>query len=701
MNQEFSSPQLQPWRTKSFSKDWTKISKYVQMVFSNESKNIRVDKVRQIVYRQCSENRVADLVNQIKSEFGIFFTSFLQTTLEQYDLQSENVYDLAKQYINNIGSILPTFQRITVDFSSIFCHISRFRGNYNLSTDLSNLFIEIFRTIDSFKYIYYSIAKLFDLFLDQFNSETFQTDKLFLSVHSTKDLLDFVNSGSSKQTFYEILTQQSQDYFEKYIERFYQYLKPPSAENSGDSNSHQIGYNPLPNIIDYINESFRLINLDYEMLKEIFDAKTAEKVQTAIFLQISGYGTETMKFVISKSGLFLQNRNYDQFAKLYELVQYNQVSTEQLCEQVSEMISMEPLSLDKLPEVISFYGKVASQLFGQKKIYKKYATKIEQSLIKQVNSDWKSVLKEILKHINESAMNDANIENIIPVISLIQMRTEFEIMNVRNAAKRIIKNRNSQLEKERSLLRQLEKVAPPLQLEGYRSLLKESHKSLSDGQYGPFLIVNSSVWPFKPPFPSPINLIEVTNPVRTKYVKNNPAKEIRFPINFWIVNVKDTQNNTVYNGTGVQAEILLYFNTHSIITDTSLEPRISQSYLSAALKAMSNKSVPALINSDGAYSINYQWKHDKIVKLKAPAAKDEIQSPKEMEKMKSNMIEASIVKIMKGKRIMKFSELDEAVKQDLALKMSIGTDDIKKHTEILINKGYIEEMNSGRLAYIP
>ena len=64
------------------------------------------------------------------------------------------------------------------------------------------------------------------------------------------------------------------------------------------------------------------------------------------------------------------------------------------------------------------------------------------------------------------------------------------------------------------------------------------------------------------------------------------------------------------------------------------------------------------------------------------------------------MIEACVVKRMKQARILKFSELDEYVKSELSSKVPVSTDEIRKHVDLLINRNYLEEMGSGRLAYV-
>ncbi|OHT13659.1 hypothetical protein TRFO_43292 [Tritrichomonas foetus] len=144
-----------------------------------------------------------------------------------------------------------------------------------------------------------------------------------------------------------------------------------------------------------------------------------------------------------------------------------------------------------------------------------------KSLTKLINGDWKTVLKGLLVTINEDALTDSDISKILPIISFFQMKTDLELMHIKQAAKRLTKNRSDQIDKVYSIMEQLDSVRPQLQLESLRALINDAAKSLEQNHFGPVLILNSRSWPYiyKPPYPSPENLREITAKISTQYVK--------------------------------------------------------------------------------------------------------------------------------------------------------------------------------------
>lgn len=699
----------------SLTSEWKRISKAVDLILDGSSEKVRFNDYNPMILTLCSFGRAKELIIKIQEKFDNYFKDFLTSHLSAYDKESQDVNELAKEYILKTGSIMPHFEKVVNDISLFFFRVQTFKGSFSFREMFHKDFIQMLDKCDCYDYIFFSISKLFNVFLNKFQIDTFFEEPLFQSVYSTKYLISFA-SPEKLQTFQELLLHQTQTYFANFISDSYQQLipPPPLSDKSDDENqesyisifsgiSHKIAdnkedFDPVPHIVSYCDESLRLVELEYQMTIKLFDIDLASKIKEESLSMLSDMETETMQFCLSQSNLFLKNRNYEGFEKLFIISKQNAEAITALSKHVCDQISKEPKSIEELPEVIEFYSKINKELFFPEK--KETSENIRKSLSNLVNSDSEGLLKGLLKTINTAALSDANIKSILPIISFFQMKSEFELMHLRHVARRLTQNRNDQIDNEIEILQQLETVKPQLQLDSLRSLINDAERSLRNNLYGPVLLLNSTSWPYKPPYPSPIALSQITVKINDEYIKNNPNRELHFPINYWIVNVKDTKTGTIYNGTGVQAEVLLYFNNHKVITSTALEPRINESFLSAALKAMSSKATPALVSNDNAYSLNENWKHDKIVKLKHPNYKDEFQAAKNADKSKGEMIEACAVKRMKQVRISKFSELDEYIKSELSSKVPISTDEIRKHIDLLINRNYLEEMGSGRLAYV-
>jgi hypothetical protein len=166
--------------------------------------------------------------------------------------------------------------------------------------------------------------------------------------------------------------------------------------------------------------------------------------------------------------------------------------------------------------------------------------------------------------------------------------------------------------------------------------------------------------------------------------------------------IKDTLVNAVYEGTGVQAEILLYMNDHSFVGDTSLEPRIPQRFGRAALLSMSTEKCPVLlVYTEGSYKVNAQWPTGPVhLTLPAPTVKDELETARQALDSKISRLEAFVMRKMKENRILGIRDLEDQAHDELSNIFHISTDDFRHVIESLIRRGFIEHTTKNRLIYM-
>ena len=704
--------QLQPIQRPSFKKSWKKLSRSVNLIFEDKNDEIKIIELSNIVYLLCSYNRSKDIINNLQEMFIDYFKSFLKQHLEPPDFDSSNHEELAKEYINKAGIIMPHFNKISAVLNSIFFRLKQF-ANYDVLKKLNETLVNIIEEEDYSKYILLSIITLFDVFLETCQIDTFTQDKLFNDARRAQLIFSKLSPEKLRNVKY-MLKNQCETYFRNFMNSSYQDMMPPQQmQQSEDEEKEETEFfsgsgrvlsdeaqhfDPIPHIVAFCSKANELCELEYQLVCKMFDNNLGDTIRNTASVELTNPDSDVVKLIISEVKTFMKNRNLEDFKVVFKMLNPNTYNLSNIVSQICEQIALEPYTIKELPEVIEFYKSVSDLLsqFGMENVIN-----IKKSLIKLVNKDCKATLKGLLKVVNDAAFIDPDITKYIPVISMFQMKTEFELSNIRHAARRLTKGLESQIENEIEIKEQLSKVDPPLQLESLQSLIYDAQRSLRDNHYGPVLILNSRSWPYKPPYPQPIALSSISSKISKDYLKNHETRELKFPINYWIVNVKDTLSSIVYNGTGVQAEILLYFNDHKIITDTSLEPRISQSFLRAALKAMSHKDSPILVGNDGVYSLNSNWhSYDRVIKLKAPAIKDEVQIAKNNEKAKGDTIEALIVKRLKQIKISNFHDITQYIKENLSSRFAISNDDVKKAIDQLINRSYLEELESGRLGYI-
>ena len=121
---------------------------------------------------------------------------------------------------------MPHFEKVVNDISSIFIHVSMSRGNFSFHDKFHTEFIRMLEECDCYDYIFFSICKLLDVFLDQYQLDTFFQEPLFQSVHHTKDLISYA-SPEKLRVLKELLFQQTQTFFINFVNDSYQQLIPP------------------------------------------------------------------------------------------------------------------------------------------------------------------------------------------------------------------------------------------------------------------------------------------------------------------------------------------------------------------------------------------------------------------------------------------------------------------------------------------
>jgi hypothetical protein len=91
---------------------------------------------------------------------------------------------------------------------------------------------------------------------------------------------------------------------------------------------------------------------------------------------------------------------------------------------------------------------------------------------------------------------------------------------------------------------------------------------------------------------------------------------------------------------------------------------------------------------------------EKEVKLVAPSIHRETEVAKAAIEQKSQRIDAAILRIMKAKKIMKSTDLDAEVREELAAQVHVSTDDVRRSVESLYAKRYLEQTTHGRVRYV-
>lgn len=252
------------------------------------------------------------------------------------------------------------------------------------------------------------------------------------------------------------------------------------------------------------------------------------------------------------------------------------------------------------------------------------------------------------------------------------------------------------------MLAQVKDCSSSYEMKGLSELFKDALMSL-ELHIGNVVMVSSSLWPFKPPYPSPISLTRFTDEITSKYQQIFPNRTVTCPIDAWELNVRDTVSNLTIIGNGIQAEILLYMNNHSFIAPDSLEPSIPTSVVSASLKSMSGTKVPLFVKSDNdQYKVNSNFK-SRIpqVKLPRPLVSEHATLNSQLSRIRENTIDSEITRIMKSARSLQIRDLEQRVREAVSNRFTIDRTAFQARVTKLTSMNYIELDDNGNVTYVP
>ena len=411
------------------------------------------------------------------------------------------------------------------------------------------------------------------------------------------------------------------------------------------------------------------------------------------------------------------NSNLDLYSEIL-----NEKKLKRFSEAIHQCIKNESIEIPSIGETISFYNDLYSNLNCV------FLTKLyNRQVADHINQDTKKVIRDLILYINKSANSEIKksehdeetsipeLDIIKPVLQRIENKSDFELIYSRHVTYRLLPLNPKQIKKERELMEQIKCSSSSFEFKNLDHLLNDATSSL-DHHFGPVLITSTSFWPFPPPFPRCKSFQAICNDIKGKYLKIYPNRILSFPFNSWVMTIKDTLNkagnfNVSFIGNGVQAEILLYFNEHKFIFCNAFEPHISSEQLSSALKSLSSKKYPILLeqlvdendkNSEKKYILNSKFKPKRpFIKLPIPMMLTQKSSVDQI-LAKNEAIDACVIKIMKGNRSMKYNDMEVEVIESLRDRYAITHDEIRGRVLNLESREFIEfNENEKNIIYIP
>jgi hypothetical protein len=238
------------------------------------------------------------------------------------------------------------------------------------------------------------------------------------------------------------------------------------------------------------------------------------------------------------------------------------------------------------------------------------------------------------------------------------------------------------------------------ELRGLSELIREVEGS-TELHVGPVIVVPFALWPFRGVHPRPVSISRICSDISAKYGRLFPSRILKFPIDDWVVHVRDTIGGATLVGNGVQAEVLLFLNNNSEIGEEALEPHITSGLLLAAIKSLAEGRAQVIREEGGKYRVNEQFKGKggRIV-LPRPVVVD-VGGKAQLNALSGELVDSAIVRIAKGTRVINEKELESRVKDDVAGHFALDHAEFKQRLSHLASRNFVEIRESGEVLYLP
>jgi hypothetical protein len=451
--------------------------------------------------------------------------------------------------------------------------------------------------------------------------------------------------------------------------------------------------------IDFVRVLLDDLKFQEHLEGMIFGSKSAmgqlrRAVYDAAFENPNGVVDQLMQEV-SKS---LVRRESELVSLVYSVIAFCQPSPgtlTKLATAAKAALAQEQRALVELSGTITWYVDLIKKSLGNSILHE-----FQSDLIEFLAVEKKSVFRDLLKFIENQARTNGDLSEVFPVLLYLPGKAEFDVLYIRNAVRRLLPPSESHIEIEKSFANSIRKLSPNFELRGLSEILHEAQVSL-ELHLGPVLLVPSGLWPFRIQKVTPVALAGYCRSINERYSQLFPTRILSFPIVEWVVHVKDRVTHTTFVANGVQAEVLLYLNEHTVVTGDSFEPSIPSSITNSALTSLSTTRIPVLLSDNGRYSVNKNLKKTgQTIKLPRQVSVEAGVANESLGK-KDETIDANLVRIMKGLRITSMARLEGELKLAVAERFAINHQEIRDRVRDLVARNLIDVQADGTVLYIP
>lgn len=629
-----------------------------------QSEDSYFSKAYNSVYDFITLNPIEQSLNYIFDRIHFLFQNLISQTLS----------DDSIDHYNQIVRISQKFKENKIRIRTLFSIIEKF-SKLSLTEKTDMTFISLLRSSVNFDF-------LCSTFLEAYNSFHFISN---IDMAGFSDLI--LVSKLIHFTYYD----KKDELFQRLI------------EHTSETSEQFLNQIEIKDISEYITNLIQYLDVEQTLLFNLFSLPFATKAFQVSYniITSSNQKVNEIKQELKKS---CQIRNYSFVLDYYHLITFYEPSNEKLTffsDSICEQITNESPLLNDLQQSIPFYNELYNKL-NNIVLTKKY----DRCIAELLNKNNKNIMKALFSSISKIAQGiSCDIFHLLPIISRIENKNEFELLYAYHITKRIVPPTEKQIEKEKNILNQIKSSSSSYDFSNVFKLLHEAKTSI-ERHIGPVFICHSTLWPFRPPFPKCDAFTSICQEITEKYRKFFPNRILTFPFDSWVVSIKNTQRNYFLSGNAVQAQVLLHFNKHSSINQDSLSPLIMDYQLKPVLNSLSSDKLPILLKQENLniveYILNDKFRHKQPLTKLPSCAFAKKSAPKDVTKAKNEQMNATIMHIMKEKRIMKYSELESSIIEKMSDRYYVTPDEFRIRINDLKAREFIQNAEDPSfLVYVP
>ncbi|ORX99040.1 Cullin-domain-containing protein [Basidiobolus meristosporus CBS 931.73] len=323
-----------------------------------------------------------------------------------------------------------------------------------------------------------------------------------------------------------------------------------------------------------------------------------------------------------------------------------------------------------------------------------------------------TLLRKSAKNPEEADLEDL-LNNIMTVFKYVEDKDVFQKFYSKMLAKRLVNSTSASDDAEASMISKLKEAC------GYEYTSKLQRMFTDMGANFYILVLGTASWPLpapSTPFNIPDEIVKTYERFQRFYQSKHSGRKLN-----WLFQLSKAELKTHYlkaktsftfQVSVYQMGILLHYNDgtsysyEELQTATGLNPDVLNGQLGILVKAkvLTLSQGQAVGEAGSRYDLNMDFKSKKIrVNLNVPVKTEQKveaeETHKTIEEDRKLLMQAAIVRIMKTRKVMKHVALMNEVITQLQSRFKPRISDIKKCIDVLLEKEYIERVDSQKDMY--